>query len=168
MNARRVRLIVMGYLLAITVATPLAMGQAQAEAEAQGAQGAAADGAQREAVFFAVDVFIDPRGKALGAYQFELEPAAHGVKVVGVENGEHEAFAGAPLFDRAAVEAGRADRIIVASYSLLAPERLPTAKTRVARVHLAGWGRGEMDVKLKLVTAGDADGRKIDAVVSTE
>ena len=49
--------------------------------------------------FTYVDVFIDPHGRALGAYQFELRATAGDVALVGIEGGEHAAFSHPPYYD---------------------------------------------------------------------
>ena len=150
---RRVKLIALGYLLAAAVATPLAVGQAKHSP------------ALPETRFVTLDIYVDPLGQPLGAYQFELRETNGRMTVVGLENGEHPAFAQPPLYDRAAIDAGGADRVIAASYSLLSPEQLPTTRTRVATVHAQITGGGEPDYQLTLIVAGDADARPIQAKV---
>jgi hypothetical protein len=97
-------------------------------------------------LFRFVDVSIDPEGKPLAAYQVELKAAcAPGIeaKVVGVEGGALAPFTDAPYYDPAALH--REGRIVLASYSLLAAEKLPSAKLRVARVHFVVTGAGPAD-----------------------
>lgn len=84
--------------------------------------------------FEAVHVYIDPMGEPMAAYQFELSAENAQLTVVGLENGGHPAFAEPPYFDRGAVEAGKADRLIVAAFSLLPDSELPRKRTRVATV----------------------------------
>src|SRR5687768_5906106 len=61
-----------------------------------------------------VDVFIDPQGKPLAAYQFELV-APKGVQLVGIEGGEHKAFADPPpYYDPKALQEG--ERIVVSAF----------------------------------------------------
>ncbi|MFN3165684.1 MAG: hypothetical protein ACE37H_01325 [Phycisphaeraceae bacterium] len=120
--------------------------------------------------FAYIDVTIDPRGKPLGAYQFVLSAPGVNFTVVGVEAGEHPAFDHdrPPYFDRLAQEID-IDRLIVAEYALphLDAEQLPTEPVRVARVHVMFMqpvdAEALPELELKLMTAGDADGRKIDA-----
>jgi hypothetical protein len=86
--------------------------------------------------------------------------------VVGVENGADKAFAEAPHYDRGTVEAGEADRVIVAAYSLSPESALPRGKTRVTTVHVQITGAAEPHYELRLVAAGDAEGHPIAAHAS--
>jgi hypothetical protein len=76
-----------------------------------------------------LDVFIDPQGKPLAAYQFELV-APKGVQLVGIEGGEHKAFAHPPYYDPKALQQG--ERIVIAAFDTGAD--LPAGRTRVARL----------------------------------
>ena len=67
--------------------------------------------------FATVDVYIDA-AEPMAAWQLEFFAVSGRMQVVGVENGDSTAFDGAPYYDREAVENGRADRIVVADYSL--------------------------------------------------
>lgn len=118
--------------------------------------------------FATVQVYLDPQGVPLAAYQVQLTEAGGRMTVVGLENGEHEAFAEPPLYDRAALTAGRADRLILAAYSLLPADRLPTGRTRVATVHVQLRGDGAADFRATLVAAGDPMARPIQATLSIE
>jgi hypothetical protein len=153
---RRLKLIALGYLLTLAIATPLVLAQDnQPRPEGQPA-------------FQTLDIYVDPRGVPLGAYQFELREARGRMTVVGLENGEHPAFAQPPFYDASAVAAGRADRVIAAAYSLRPPEQLPTQRTRVCTVHVQLTGPGEPDFVLDLVAAGNAEGRPIPATIEFE
>ncbi len=93
-----------------------------------------AEGAKNAIRFESVDVFVDSGPQPLAAYQFELTaPAEPGFQsvIVGVEGGEHAAYASPPYYDPKALQN---DRIIIASFSLA--EELPTGRTRVARLHM--------------------------------
>jgi hypothetical protein len=107
--------------------------------------------------FAYVDVVIDPAGKPLAAYQFEFTGGV-GCQIVGVEGGEHPAFAAAPYYDPAAMQA---DRVIAAAYSTA--EQLPAGKTRVSRLHLRL--SGEPAYQVRLVTAGSTDGKPMKAEI---
>jgi hypothetical protein len=126
-------------------------------------------GAQRGAAtrFAVVDVYVDSAAP-LAAWQFELRERHGAMQVVGVENGESRAYPDAPYFDRAAVERGGADRIIVASFSLRPPAELPVGRARIATVHGRLTGDDAPDYRLQLVAAGAADGRPIDAQISLD
>ncbi|MCH8271332.1 MAG: hypothetical protein IH985_09020 [Planctomycetes bacterium] len=108
------------------------------------------------AVFRALDVVIDSGESELAAYQFELR-VPKGVELVGVENGEHPAFAKAPYYDPRALGGGR---IIIAAFDT--GDDLPTGKTRVCRVHVRETVPGAR-YNIKLTVAADADGRSIEA-----
>lgn len=109
--------------------------------------------------FLAVDLFVDPKGQPLAAYQLTL--TAVGATIVGVEGGEHAAYSQAPYYDPAAIQH---ERVIIAALSTRAD--LPTAKTRVARVHVMTTGEGEPEFVLTMESAGTTDAEKIDAVAS--
>jgi len=72
---------------------------------------------QAAARFAVVDVYVDSTAP-LAAWQFELRERHGEMQVVGVENGDSRAYTQAPYYDRAVVDRGAADRIIVASFSL--------------------------------------------------
>jgi hypothetical protein len=106
-----------------------------------------------EASFTYIDVSIDPHGTPLGAYQFELRATAGDVKLVGIEGGEHAAFAKPPYYDTRAL---LNDRIVIAAFNT--GTDLPSAKTRVARlmVRVSGPTLPKYDVKLQVAASSDA------------
>lgn len=112
--------------------------------------------------FAPLHVYIDSDDSALAAYQFELKVVKGDVKIVGVEGGEHEAYAEPAYYDPAALSK---DRIIIAAFST--GDELPTGKTRVATIHLQITGQVEPEYKLKLAVAGDEDGDEISAKITT-
>jgi hypothetical protein len=114
----------------------------------------------------ALDVHVDSGAAPLAAWQVELTEGNGRMTVVGVENGADAAFAEPPYYDRAAVQAGEADRVIVAAYSLSPEEELPRGRTRVATVHVRIAGDGEPSYNLRLIAAGDANGRPIAATAT--
>jgi hypothetical protein len=118
-----------------------------------GAFGAAPAPTTADASFRYVDVFIDPHGTPLAAYQFELRATAGDVKLVGVEGGDHAAFARPPYYDTRAL---LTERIVVAAFNT--GSELPSAKTRVARlmVRTAGPAAPKYDVILEVAGAADA------------
>ena len=113
--------------------------------------------------FLAIDIVIDAN-QPVAAWQFDLRDNNDHMKVVGLEGGESDAFDRPPYYDRAAVESGSADRIIVASYSLAEPESLPAGQFRLATIHLMLDG-GEPDFELNLIAATAYDGTPIDASI---
>lgn len=119
--------------------------------------------------FEPIAVYVDPKGRPLGAYQFELTTTRGSVQVVGLENGEHAAFDDPPYYDRRAVDAGRADRLIVADFRAdLSADELPTRRVRVATVHVMVTSRIDPVYQVKLMAAADEAGRPIDADVTFE
>ena len=114
--------------------------------------------------FAALDIHLET-AEPVAAWQFELSEAAGRMRVVGVENGDSPAFAKAPYYDRKAVNDGRADRIIVADFTLRPVAALPTGKVRIATVHVRVTGGSEPAYVLRLVAAGNARGEPIRASV---
>jgi hypothetical protein len=101
-----------------------------------------------------LDVIIDTGGKPLAAYQFELV-APKGVQLVGIEGGEHKAFAHPPYYDPKALVDG--ERIVIAAFDTGA--ELPSGKTRVARLSVRvadGQAKPEYHVTLQVAASSDA------------
>jgi hypothetical protein len=117
--------------------------------------------------FAVVDVLIDS-AVPLAAWQFELGERRGAMQVVGIEGGDNASFGDPPYYDRAAVERAAAERIIVADFSLSSPAGLPVGRTRVATVHVRLAGNAAPDYDVRLVAAGAADGRPIDAKISLD
>lgn len=113
--------------------------------------------------FATLDILVDPQGKPLGAYQIEFRATRGDVKLVGVEGGASEAYRKAPYYDPKALQQSR---IVIAAYST--DSSLPTTKTRVARLHVQIRGAEAPEYELKLVVAGDADAKPIEAKASYE
>jgi len=112
--------------------------------------------------FAAIDIYVQST-EPLAAWQFELTETTGAMAVVGVENGSAPAFADAPRFDLAAIDADRADRIIVADYSLADSDELPRGRTRIATVHVRLTGTQTPEFHLELIAAGNAAGQPIPA-----
>ena len=120
--------------------------------------------------FAPLHIYLDSGSRPLAAFQFELKaaagklaPAKAGVKIVGVEGGQHAAFKEAPYYDPAALAK---NRIIIAAFNT--GSELPTGRTRIATIHLQIIGDAEPDYELKLVVAADADAKEIPAKISFE
>jgi len=113
--------------------------------------------------FGTVELFVDPRGQSLAAYQVEFVADPQRVTLVGVEGGEHPAFKEPPYYDPKAL-AG--NRVILAALSTGAD--LPSARTRVATLHVRITGRRDdaPDWSAKLEAAGNPQGQAIPADVS--
>ncbi|MCZ6655433.1 MAG: hypothetical protein O7D91_20690 [Planctomycetota bacterium] len=108
-----------------------------------------------------IDVYVDSGAAPLAAYQFELTDAAGSIKIVGIEGGEHEAFATPPYYDPKAL---KNNRIIIAAFSTA--DALPTGKTRVATIHVQVEVDVIPEIAINLEAAGDVQGKELDAVVS--
>jgi len=128
---------------------------------------AAAPAAAQQVRFATVDVYLDTNAP-LAAWQFELTEANGLMTVVGVENGQSQAFGDAPYYDLEAVSRGGADRIVVADFSLAGESSLPRGTTRIATVHVELTGSAEPDYRVRLIAAGDAAGRAIEAAISLQ
>ena len=115
--------------------------------------GRAVDTGSATARFFPVDVYIDPHGAPLAAYQFELIDKNESIEIVGVEGGDHSAFARPPYYDRKALAH---HHIILAAYST--DDDLPSRKTRVATVHVLSRAEIEPEFVFKLSVAASLDG----------
>ncbi|MFQ5608917.1 MAG: hypothetical protein ACE5F8_01445 [Woeseiaceae bacterium] len=114
--------------------------------------------------FIALDVYLNSPD-AVAAWQFELKDLNRSMSVVGIEDGDSDVFNDAPYYDRNAVNAGAANRVIVADFSIACTERLPQGETRIATIHVMV-GDGEPDFDIKLITATTRDGKRIDASIS--
>lgn len=117
--------------------------------------------------FSSVDVYLDS-AKPVAAWQLEFAASSGVMQVVGVENGESGVFGDAPYYDREAVDQGRADRIIVADYSLADESALPRGRVRVTTLHLMISGSDEPTFGTRLIVATTHDGNRIDAEISLE
>lgn len=113
--------------------------------------------------FVSLPVYINSGESTLAAYQFELKTKAGQVKIVGLENGEHPAFAEPPYYDTAALAK---DRIIIAAFNT--GNNLPTGSTRVVTIQLQVIGDTEPQYELNLSVAADSDGNEISAEISFE
>ncbi len=113
--------------------------------------------------FAPVHIYLDPGGKPLAAYQFELKARTGQIKIVGVEGGEHPAFQEAPYYDPAAL---MNERIIIAAFNT--GRDLPTGRTRIATIHLQILGDAEPEYELKLIVAAGAEGQELPVVSSME
>jgi hypothetical protein len=127
---------------------------------------AAAPATDQAVRFTTVDVRIDPAGKPLAAYQVEFIADASRVKLVGIEGGDHKAFAPPPYYDPAALSR---NRVIVAAFNT--GNDLPTKSFRAARLHVQISGSGNTSEKpkweAKLIVASAADGTAIPAAAAS-
>ncbi len=115
--------------------------------------------------FRAVEVFLNATNAPLAAYQLEFKAVGDDVKIVGIEGGEHPAFAGAPFYD---LQAMQQERVILAAFSTNSLTQLPTGRTRVATVQLQIQRGSELKFVTKLEVAADASGNKLTAGIVVE
>jgi len=115
--------------------------------------------------FTTVDLFV-VSDTPVAAWQVELTERSGAMQIVGIERGDDSTFRDPPYYDRVAMT--RSDRIVLASFSLSDAAQLQRGKVRVARVHVRMTGTPEPDYEARLVAAGTADGRPIDAQLSLE
>ena len=108
-----------------------------------------------------IDVYIDSGDAPLAAYQFELTDASQSIKIVGIEGGDHDAFATPPYYDPKAL---KNNRVIIAAFSTA--DALPTGKTRVATIHVQVEVDMIPEIEINLETTGDVQGNEIDAKVT--
>ena len=108
-----------------------------------------------------IDVYVDSGDAPLAAYQFELTDSAGSIKIVGIEGGEHEAFAKPPYYDPKAL---KNNRVIIAAFSTA--DDLPTGQTRVATVHVQVEVDVIPEITINLEATGDGEGNEINAEVS--
>ena len=109
-----------------------------------------------------VDVYLDSGDLPLAAYQFELSASAGDFKIVGIEGGEHVAFAEPPYYDPAALHN---NRVILAAFSTA--RALPAGRMRVARVHVMLDGNSP-HYTARLRVAATADGSEVSATIQLE
>jgi hypothetical protein len=126
-----------------------------------GAEGADPD-PNRASRFTHVDVYLDPKGQRLAAWQLEFAAETGKISLVGVEAGEHPAYAAKPPYYDPAALAG--NRIILADFTL--DPNPPNQKTRVARLMLEVRGDAAPQYAAKLITAATPDAKRIIPVVT--
>ncbi len=124
--------------------------------------GQTSEPSSHEAVRFAsVEVFVDPKGQPLAAYQVEFVADPQRVTLVGIEGGEHPAFKVPPYYDPKALTQ---NRVILAAFNTGA--ELPNTRTRVATLHLQIMGSADPEYSVKIEVAGNPQGNPIPADVS--
>lgn len=158
--------------LAMTIATagalcaaPLCPGRSRAEG-ARSPSPLYAAGAEVEpggVRFEFVDVYADSGGAPLAAYQIELVVERGDAAIVGVEGGEHPAFAPAPRYDPEALSRGR---IVIAAFDT--GDNLPAGRTRIARLHMRTEGPERPRYALRVQAAADREGERITIQATTD
>lgn len=115
--------------------------------------------------FRAVDVFVDSGATPLAAYQLEFAATNGNARIVGIEGGEHPAFAQPPFYDPKAMQH---ERIIIAAFSTEPADKLPRGKTRVATIHVQTSGSAELKPEISLRAAAGVEGKRITAVANSD
>ena len=111
--------------------------------------------------FEAIDVFVDSKAAPLAAYQLEVASVTPGVEIVGIEGGQHPAFAEPPYYDSKAMNN---NRVILAAFNT--GDNLPSGRTRVARIHVQLQGPGMKEYRTSLTASATASGEEIPASIS--
>jgi hypothetical protein len=117
--------------------------------------------------FTTLDLFV-ASDTPIAAWQVELTERRGEMQIVGIERGDDSTFRDPPFYDRVAIERGATDRIVLASFSLSGAEQLPSGRVRIARVHVRTVGAAQLEYEARLVAAGTAEGRPVDAQLSLE
>ena len=117
----------------------------------------AAIGQEPGGTFRAIDLFVDSGSQPLAAYQLSFACGAADAKIVGIEGGEHSAFAEPPYYDAKAMQT---NRVVVAAFNTASPEQLPRGRTRIATIHIQTSAnvarRYELKVKAAATPAGES------------
>ena len=79
---------------------------------------------------------------------------------MGIEGGDHAAFASPPYYDTKAMNN---NRVILAAFSTA--KQLPSGRSRIARIHLQLEGAGVKKYHTKLSVSADANGDNIPAEI---
>ena len=133
-----------------------------------GVAAALALSAQPEAGRFTTVDLVLVSETPIAAWQVELTERGGAMQIVGIERGDDATFRDPPFYDRVVLERAATDRVVLASFSMSDAEQLPRGRVRVARVHVRTSGAADPDYEARLVAAGTADGRPIDAQLSLE
>jgi hypothetical protein len=148
-------------VLAISWSMWVCLGSFAAQSHAQEKEGSEGLMAADEQRFMPVDIYIDPHGEPLAAYQLELFDENESIRIVGVEGGESPAFAAPPYYDPKAIAH---HKIILAAFSTA--KVLPTTKSRVTTVHVIQEGRPDPDLHVSLTAAATPTRERIDATAT--
>ncbi len=108
--------------------------------------------------FQAIHVSVDTGEEPLAAYQLDLRATTGNVRIVGIEGGEHAAFADPPYYDPTAIQG---DRVIIGAFSTARAGSLPVGRTRIATIHVQITGDRQPEYEAELSVAATADGDAI-------
>ena len=157
---RALLVITLGLLAAATMSRALAVAEPPSGAAvvADPPQAAAA-----RSTFGYVDLFVDAGDAPLAAYQIDFHSTTGGLRIVGVEGGEHALYRDAPYYDPRAMQG---DRVIIAAYAAGPREALPVGPVRVARVHVMYSSDADATLHATLDAAANFEGDAIDATIA--
>jgi hypothetical protein len=113
--------------------------------------------------FIGINIYVDAGLTPLAAYQLEFKATNGTVKIVGIEGGESPAFKEPPHYDPRAMQQ---ERVVIAAFTTDSADKLPSAKTRVATIHLQVSGDAKPNYTLKLEAAADSNGKTISATAT--
>jgi hypothetical protein len=117
------------------------------------------------ASFRSVDIFVDSGNEPLAAYQLAFGSTNGFVKIVGIEGGEHSAFAEPPYYDP---EAMQKDHVIIAAFNTASADQLPRGRTRIATIHVRADADSTPRYSLQINAAATASGKQISVKAKVE
>jgi hypothetical protein len=101
---------------------------------------------------------MDSGNQPLAAYQLSFSCATSDAKIVGIEGGEHSAFAEPPYYDPKAMQD---NHVVVAAFNTAGPGQLPRGRTRIATIHVQTSGSAVKQYELKVDAAVTPAGESI-------
>jgi hypothetical protein len=113
--------------------------------------------------FRALDIFVDSGDEPLAAYQLTFGSTNGSVRIVGIEGGEHSAFAEPPYYDPQAMQK---DHVIIAAFNTGGRDQLPRGRTRIATIHVRTETGPTPVYTVQLSAAAGSDGKRIPAKVN--
>jgi hypothetical protein len=120
-------------------------------------------GAAPPKTFGTVVVTLDPMGEELAGWQLRADFGKGYAAIVGIEGGEHPAWAEPAHYDPRALNGGE---IVLAA--LAADTELPTGPTVVAVIHVEHYVSGLPPLEISEVVAVGSDGNEIPVTVTQE
>jgi hypothetical protein len=110
------------------------------------------------ASFRVIDIFLDPKGKSLGAYQLGWKVTTQNARIVGIEGGDHPAFRNPPQYDPRAIQG---ERLVVAAFNAGAEKSLPRGRIRIGSIHIEAAPSAICRFEIENLEAADVQGRRI-------
>jgi hypothetical protein len=147
------------FILSILVTLALIPTHAGLGAEGNDAEPKPATKPQSGSKFTHIDLYLDPKGAPLAAWQLEFTAEVGNVSLVGIEAGDHAAYSTKPPYYDPAALAG--NRILLADFTL--DPNAPKEKIRIARLMLEVKGDAVPQYATKLITAANSEGKRITA-----